>query len=355
MKPYLVMGSRKGSAAMEAMWGPHLPETAQWSEAYDPQTEYRNRSIVFLADLDALGFCAALHSQLLSLWEAGGKEALKGSQGVVLVSSDSDLFTKRAAQTLIFLANSMGCRFPGHCVVESVGNLSNFRTWQKTCDLSLEEIRNEQCEKLFKRFSGYTPPKVAQPGILALHAGTNRVSNTLTLWHGIEKHLPAGWTKTLSIENGSVVDCKGCDFVTCVHYAERKSCFYGGSVINELIPAIEAAHVIVMISPNYNDSLTAMHTALINRLTALYRRMPLYDKRFYGIIVSGNSGSDSLACQMIGALNINKGLDLPPHFALMKTANDPGSILNDEGFDSYTAEFAASMVKELQAPKLINV
>ncbi len=355
MKPFLVIGSRKGSAAMEAMWRPHLPEAAEWSEVYSPETDYENRSIVFLADLDPLGFCMTIHSQLLSLWQAGGKQALNGSRGIVLISSDSDLFTKRAAQTIVFLANSMGCRFPGHCLVESLGDLSNFKTWQKTTPLSLEEIRSEQCHRLFTRFKAYKPPVIAEPRILALHAGTNHTSNTLMLWQGIERHLPESWTQTLSIENGSVVDCKGCDFVTCTHYAEHKSCFYGGIVISELIPAIEAADVIVLISPNYNDALSAMHTALINRLTALYRRLPLYDKRFYGIIVSGNSGSDSLACQMISALNFNKGMDLPPYFALMKNANDPGSILQNGEFDRYTANFAASMLAELSAPKLINV
>lgn len=349
MKPFLMMGKRQCSAAMASMWKPHIPELTEWSEVYDPGTVYQNRKIVFAGDLDALGFCMEIHQQLLSLWHAGKENALKGSEGIVLISSDSDLFTKRAAQTIVFLANRMGCRFPGHCLVESLGNLSNFKTWQKISPLSLEEIRTEQCQKLFARFSSYQPPRITAPKILALHASSNRTSNTLMLWQGIEKSLPAEWAKTVHIENGSVVDCKGCDFVTCGHYAEEKSCFYGGIVISDLIPAIEEANIIVFISPNYNDALSAMHTALINRLTALYRRMPLYDKRFYGIIVSGNSGSDSLACQMISALNFNKGLDLPPHFALMKNANDPGSILLDQDFGMYTAEFAASIRNEMEA------
>lgn len=349
MKPLLVMGKRNGSAAMNAMWRPHIPEQAEWSEAYGDSTDYQNRKIVFLGDLDGVGFYPDIHHQLLRLWETGGDQALQGSEGIVLISSGSDLFTKRAAQNIVFLANRMGCRFPGHCLVESLGDLSNFRTWQKTSSLTLEEIRSEQCQKLFERFKAYSPPAASTPKILALHASSNQTSNTLMLWQGVQKHLPPGWSETLSIQNGSVVDCKGCDFVTCGHYAQQKSCFYGGVVISELIPAIEAANIIVFISPNYNDALSAMHTALINRLTALYRRMPLYDKRFYGIIVSGNSGSDSLACQMISALNFNKGMDLPPRFALMKNANDPGSILKDGDFDLYTAEFAASIQNEAKA------
>lgn len=348
MKSLLMMGRRKGSAAMEAMWKPQIPEKVEWSETYDLQTAYQNRKIVFLGDLDELGNPENVHHQLLSLWKAGGCQALKGSRGIVLVSSTSDLYTKRAAQSIVFWANRMGCRFPGHALVESLSDLSNFKTWQKTSPLTLEEIRSEQCQKLFDRFIHYEPPKIITPKILALHASSNKTSNTLMLWQGIERNLPAGWVNTMHIENGSVVDCKGCDFVTCNHYAKQKSCFYGGIIVSDLIPAIEAANVIVFISPNYNDALSAMHTALINRLTALYRRMPLYDKRFYGVIVSGNSGSDSLACQMISALNFNKGLDLPPHFAMMKNANDPGSILQDEDFDLYTSEFAASIKKDVK-------
>ncbi len=349
MKPLLMMGNPRGSAVMTAMWTPHIPASVEWSETYDPAIVYQNRKIVFLGDLDELGVCETIHHQLLNLWKSGGKHALQGSQGIILVSSCGELYTKRAAQSIVFWANLMGCRFPGHALVESLWDLSNFRTWQKTLPLSLAEIRSQQCQRLFDRFLSYDPPKITTPKILALHASSNKTSNTLMLWQGIERNLPAGWVETTHIENGSVVDCKGCDFVTCNHYAQQKSCFYGGIVISDLIPAIEAANVIVFISPNYNDALSAMHTALINRLTALYRRMPLYDKRFYGIIVSGNSGSDSLACQMIGALNFNKGLDLPPHFAMMKTANDPGSILQHSDFDLYTSEFAASIRNEVES------
>lgn len=348
MKPLLIIGCRQGSADMEAMWRPHIPTSAEWAEAFDPGVRYQNRKIVFLAELDELGCCEVIHRQLLNLWRTGGRQALQGSQGMVLVSSGSDLYTKRTAQTIAFWANRMGCRFPGHALVESLGDLSNFKTWQKTTPLSLPEIRSEQCRRLFDRFLAYAPPEITTPRILALHASSHKTSNTLMLWQGVAQHLPEANVQTMHIENGSVVDCKGCDFVTCGHYAQQKSCFYGGIVTSDLLPAIEAAHVIVFISPNYNDALSAMHTALINRLTALYRRMPLYDKRFYGIIVSGNSGSDSLACQMIGALNLNKGMDLPPHFALMKNANDPGSILKDPDFDGYTAEFAALIREELK-------
>jgi hypothetical protein len=63
--------------------------------------------------------------------------------------------------------------------------------------------------------------------------------------------------------------------------------------------------------------------AVINRMTALYKRVKFGDKTLFSVVVSGNSGSDCVAKQLIGALNINKGFRLPPYFALTATANDP--------------------------------
>lgn len=346
MKQLLMMGSAHGSKALQSMWMPFAPSDAQWSERYDSTICYRNRKIVFLVDLDELGFCQCIHGQLLALWQRHGDSAMQDSEGMIVLSSPSDLYSKRAAQNIAFWANRMGCRFMGHSLVESLYDLSNFKTWQKTVHLSLEEIRADQCGRLFERFFHYRQPVAHNPKILALHASSQETSNTLMLWRGIERFLSDLLVDTLHIENGSVVDCKGCDFVTCSHFARQKSCFYGGTVTRDVLPTIERADIVVIISPNYNDALSAMHTALINRLTALYRRFPLYEKRFYGVIVSGNSGSDSVACQMLGALNFNKGMDMPPGFSIMRTANDPGSILKDKDFDCYTKAFAERIIRE---------
>ena len=72
---------------------------------------------------------------------------------------------------------------------------------------------------------------------------------------------------------------------------------------------------------NYNDFGIANLMAVINRLTALYRRTKFFDKTLFGIIVSGNSGSGRWQ-QLIGALSINKA-SVCPHFAIM-AANNPG-------------------------------
>jgi len=114
-------------------------------------------------------------------------------------------------------------------------------------------------------------------------------------------------------------------------------------MVEELYPAIISCDVLIMLCPNYNDSIGADMTAVINRLTALFRKFKFYEKYVYSIIVSGHSGSDILAEQLISALNINKTFILPPKFALMETANDIGDIEKIENIGEKAAEFAKNI------------
>ena len=98
----------------------------------------------------------------------------------------------------------------------------------------------------------------------------------------------------------------------CLHYGEKESCFYGGVMVENVYPSVRAADAILMVCPNYNDALSANLTAFINRLTALYRKRQFYDKALFAIIVSGYSGCDIVARQLIAALNMNKSFYLPP-------------------------------------------
>jgi hypothetical protein len=88
--------------------------------------------------------------------------------------------------------------------------------------------------------------------------------------------------------------------------------------------------------------------AVINRMTVLYKRVKFWDKTLFSIIVSGNSGSDRVAEQLLGALNINKGFRLPPYFALMATANDPGAIKKVQGIEKRAKKFAENIIKEIK-------
>ncbi len=85
--------------------------------------------------------------------------------------------------------------------------------------------------------------------------------------------------------------------------------------------------------------------AVINRMTVLYRRISLNDKVIFSVIISGNSGSDSVAKHLISALNLNKGLILPPDFSIMKIANDSGKIANVKNIEKDANDFAKKIMK----------
>ena len=89
---------------------------------------------------------------------------------------------------------------------------------------------------------------------------------------------------------------------------------------------------------------TANLVASINRLTALYRKTKFYDKQLFSIIVSGYSGSDGIAKQLISSLNMNKTFKLPPYFALMETANDAGSIIDIPNIEKKAKAFAQNIL-----------
>ena len=103
---------------------------------------------------------------------------------------------------------------------------------------------------------------------------------------------------------------------------------------------------IVFICPNYNDSVSADIMAVINRLTALFRTNDFSKKRMYAIVVSGYSGGDLVAKQIMGAINLNKNFMLPGDFALLATANTPGSINEIPDIEEKAAAFAKRILLE---------
>ncbi len=112
--------------------------------------------------------------------------------------------------------------------------------------------------------------------------------------------------------------------------------------------AIEEADCVIWLCPNYNDSFAANLTATINRLTVLYHKQSFHKKCMYGVVVSGNSGSDSVGKQLIGALNLNKGFRLPPYAVFAETANDPGSILKVKDIEKKASLYAEYFKKEFK-------
>ena len=149
----------------------------------------------------------------------------------------------------------------------------------------------------------------------------------------------------ICLRNGTMADCNGCSYTACLHFGEQGGCFYGGPMVEEVYPAVRRCDALVMLCANYNDALAANLTACVNRLTALFRQNRFYDKRLFGLVVSGYSGGDLLARQLISALNMNKSFFLPPHFCLLETANERGSLVKLPHIAEEAARFAASMME----------
>lgn len=308
----------------------------------------QNKKIFFVSENTDIDCDVAMLEFFSKLYEKGAK-CLLGSTAAVLIHSNTDNGTKRTSQDIIYLANSLGCSFIGHSVVEATCSLKNFFTWKKILNIPVEEICLTMCSRLRNRLLEYNPITINNPKILVLYSSPNKTSNTLDLWHMVSNHLSDYNIKKLQIENGDVLDCKGCSYKLCTHYGKQNKCFYGGIMVRDVLPSIEESDAIIWLCPNYNDAIAANLTAVINRLTVLYRKITFYNKTTFAVVVSGNSGSDSISKQLIGALNINKGFRLPPYFSIMAIANSPGEIFNIPQIHEMTEAFAENIKKEIKA------
>ena len=250
---------------------------------------------------------------------------------------------------LALAANLAGCRFPGKPLVEATGSLDNWNVQSLRRGVSLAGAYRQAARELVQRLSGYSPAKKTRPKVLLLHASDKATSNTLQIGSAVCELLREHCDATeLSLQNGAVYDCRGCSYVTCAHYAAQKSCYYGGSIVNDVYPALTESDALLLLCPNYNDSVSANILAFINRLTSVLVYNSLYEKQLYAVIVSGYSGSDIIAQQVLGALCLNKTFSLPPRFCLMQTANHPGEAMQAEGIEQRMDAFALQMLRTLK-------
>ena len=181
-----------------------------------------------------------------------------------------------------------------------------------------------------------------------LPASSHHTPNTLALWEQTKKRLGDRFIYTeIGLRNGTLSDCSGCPYTMCLHFGEKGGCFYGGLMQQEVYPAVRRCQGVVMLCPNYNDALSANLTAFVNRLTALFRQTRFYDKALFALVVSGYSGSDLVARQLISAMNMNKSFYLPGRFALLETANDPGEAMGLPGVRDRLDRFADHMLEVL--------
>ena len=346
---YIILPSEDISKELNNMISAFVLNSSSYKiiKSVEDLLDYKNKKLLFVLNLGNINFDIKMLDFLSKLKEKDNY-AFHNSLGSVLAYSKTEFGTKRCAQDIIFLANSMGCAFLGHPLVEATKNMKNFLTWQKTIDLSLEEICYELSSRLGKRFMEYNYKKIINPKITVLYSSPHKFSNTLNLWRIASDNLKEFNINEILIENGKILDCKGCSYKLCLHYAKKNTCFYGGFMVENILPAIEESDCVVWLCPNYNDSLSANLTATINRLTVLCHKYNFYNKSMFAVVVSGNSGSDSVAKQLIGALNINKGFKLPGYAILTETANDPKSIFSIEGIQEKSKCFSNNFKNEFE-------
>lgn len=269
---------------------------------------------------------------------------LAGCTAGLIVDGSSPLYTKSAAAELTLAANLAGCAFLGRPLVEGTGSLSNFTIQAKNRSTDLMGAYQGAAAELVERLVGETFPRRERPELLVLHASSHHTSNTMALWDQVKGRLGDRFTYTeIGLRNGTLSDCSGCPYTVCLHFGEKGSCFYGGVMRDEVYPAVRRCDGVVVLAPNYNDALSANLTACINRLTSLFRQTRFYDKALFSIVVSGYSGGDIVARQLISALNMNKSFYLPGKFALLETANDPGQAMALPAIGDRLDEFAANI------------
>ncbi len=275
--------------------------------------------------------------------------AMEGATGAIIVDSAGELYTKQTADMLAFAANLAGCRFPGKPLAEATASLGNWRIQALRRGKTPLEAYREAARELVARLISFAPRFIEKPNVLLLHASDQNTSNTLQIGRAAAERLaPVCNVREISLQNGAIYDCRGCSYKTCAHFARQNSCFYGGVITNDVYPAINECDALLLLCPNYNDSVSANILAFINRLTSLLVYNSLYEKYLYAVIVSGYSGSDIIAQQVLGALCINKTFILPPRFCLMQTANDPGEAMRAVGMDDRIDEFARNMRKTIR-------
>ncbi|MDD6213021.1 MAG: NAD(P)H-dependent oxidoreductase [Clostridiales bacterium] len=312
-------------------------------------TPIQDRRILFFVRLGASGINLEWVRMLMKIRE--DSHFFQNCIGTVIVDGESEFYTKSVGRELVLAANLAGCLFPGRCLVEGTGSLYNYRVNAKNWNVGLQEAYRISMKEAVRRLMEFEPPHSKKPKILVLHASVRGTSNTLQLWGMIKSVLKDSMEfQEISLRNGEVHDCGGCPYTMCMHYSERGQCYYGGVIVEQVYPAVAECDGLVMLCPNYNDSISANMVAFINRLTSLYRKRQFFDKYLFSLVVSGYSGGNILAEQLLGSLSMNKTFILPPRFVMMETANDPGSIGQVEGIQDRAEEFALAMKDQLLEP-----
>lgn len=319
-----------------------------WDKNGAPSGEFRGKRMLFAVPLGTNGINRGYYEILA--WLRGGDQVLSGATAGMIVDADSELYTKAIARELAAAANQAGCAFVGRPLVEATASLDNFLVQAANMDTDRIGAYKNSARILVEQLRGFSWEGKENPRLLVLHASNHKTSNTFAVWEEIRRQLSVTpmEIREINLRNGTLEDCSGCPYQMCLHFGERGQCFYGGAMADDVYPAVKWADGILMLCPNYNDAISANLTAFINRLTALFRTTRFYDKALFAVIVSGYSGSDLLAGQLITALNMNKTFYLPGNFCMMETANKAGTALKLPGIEERISCFAKRITGTLQ-------
>ncbi len=85
-------------------------------------------------------------------------------------------------------------------------------------------------------------------------------------------------------------------------------------------------------------------------MTGLLLQKPLYDKYLYAIVVSGYSGGDLVARQILGALCLNKTMMLPPISASSRPPTTPAPPLSAPGVEERMEAWAQDILSTIYLP-----
>jgi len=307
----------------------------------------RGERVLFALSLSEYGLDAELCALIAALRQ--NPASMEGSIGAMLIDGAGELYTKQMADMLAFAANGAGCLFPGKPLVEATASLDNWRVQATRRDVDPTEAYRQSARELTQRLALFSPKQTDRPKVLLLHASDRSTSNTLQIGYAIAAGLEGACDlREISLQNGAIYDCRGCSYTTCAHFARQNSCFYGGVITNDVYPAINECDALLLLCPNYNDSVSANILAFINRLTSVLVYNSLYNKYLYAVVVSGYSGGELIAQQVLGALCLNKTFMLPPRFAFLQTANNPGEAMQAEGIRDRINLFSQGMLQTMR-------
>lgn len=215
--------------------------------------DLRGKRVLFALSTDEGGMDAPTLALLRRLRLE--KDAMQGSCAAVLLDGAGELYTKQLAQDVVFAANGAGCAFMGKPLVEGTGSLYNQHILAARLGLTPEQTYRTRARGLVRRLETFQPPRFRRPRLLMLHASESGRSSTLWMGREICRRLSDACEITeLSLRNGTIHDCRGCSYRTCLHFAENGGCFYGGAISETVLPAIRDCDAMLFLCPNYNDA-----------------------------------------------------------------------------------------------------